>query len=94
MQIIEEGWSVHVRLFGEWATCMHGDDDTSWLEVASAAAFGQVGVMWAREMLHTGRAMLGRDLLACVEAAGVCGGLADTHEVMIEVRALSDGLVY
>ena len=85
MQVLEEGWSVHVRLFGDWATCMHGDEDTSWLEVASAAAFAQVGMMWAREMLHIGRAALGRSLLTCVEAAGVSGGLADTHEVLIEV---------
>lgn len=85
MQVLEEGWSVHVRLFGDWATCMHGDDDTSWLEVASAAAFGQAGVMWGREMLHTGRTALGRALMACAEDAAVHGGLADTHEILLEV---------
>jgi hypothetical protein len=90
LQIIEEGWTVHVRLFGDWDSCVHGDDDSSWLEVASAAAFGQVGLMWARELLHTGRAVLGWDLLRCVEAACVRGGLGDSHENLIEVPSPSD----
>jgi hypothetical protein len=85
LQIIEEGWTVHVRLFGDWDSCVHGSDDSSWLKVASAAAFGQVGLMWARELLHTGRAVLGWDLLRCVEGACVRGGLGDSHENLIEV---------
>ena len=85
LQVIEEGWEVQVRLFGDWQACIHDPEDKTWLQVASATAFGQVGVMWAREMLHTGSGALGRHLMQCVVAAGQAVGLADTHEVMIEV---------
>jgi hypothetical protein len=71
-QLVAEGWNVTARLFGDWARCMGGDAaaEAEWLRVASAAAFCQTGMMWAREMLHTGSPALGRELLLAVEAAG------------------------
>lgn len=71
-----------VRLFGDWGMEGSEEDSTQWLEVASAAAFGVVGIQWAAKLLELGEQELGGDMLRAVEAAGDTVGLADSHEIM------------
>lgn len=74
-----------VRLFGDWST--EGSDFSSprWQEVATAAAFGTAGVMWANRMMNLGEWELAREMLLAVEAAGEDVGLATSHQVLLQV---------
>jgi hypothetical protein len=86
---MNDGWKVVVRLFGRWTSeAAGGFSSKRWLEVASAAAFGVVGLQWARKLQHAGEAQLSQDMLLAVEAAGVGVGLAGSHEIMQQVGPL------
>ena len=74
-----------VRFFGDWSTEGADYSGQRWLQVASAAAFGTAGLMWADRMLEAGEQELAREVLLAVEAAGEEVGLAGSHQVMLQV---------
>ena len=89
MQVVDEGWSIVVRLFGDWSTEGANYSGERWLQVASAAAFGTAGIMWADRMTGLGEQEVAREMLLAVEAAGEEVGLSESHQVMLKVL-LSD----
>lgn len=82
MQVLKEEWKIVVRLFGDWSAA----EDTKWLEVASAAAYGSAGCKWSERMQELGQEELGLQMARSVEDACVLVGLADSHESLLKVR--------